>query len=103
MSGLGTTALLRTADVPNICVVGADVLGDRNVRASLPNARAALSCWAMGAAALAGAVAAIVVGIARSGAMFMSRFPGTRARQARGLATRWRSFAAASRCNFNCG
>ena len=41
MSGLGTTALLRTADVPNICVVGADVLGDRNVRASLPNARAA--------------------------------------------------------------
>jgi len=36
-----------------------------------------------GAAALAGAVAAIVVGIVRSGAMFMSGFPGTRAASAR--------------------
>jgi hypothetical protein len=35
------------------------------------------------AAAFAGSVAAVVVGMARSGAVFMSRFPGTRRRHAR--------------------
>src|SRR5436190_22845955 len=50
------------------------------------------------AAAFVESVAATIVGIASSGAVFMSRFPGKR-----GLATRRRSFAAARRCNFNGG
>ena len=55
------------------------------------------------AAALVGSVAAIVVGMAGSGAVFMSGFPSASARQARGSATRRRSLAAARRCNFNGG
>ena len=49
--------------------------------------------YSRGAAAFVGSVAVIVVGIVRSGAVFMSRFPWfrPRARQARDLATRGRS------------
>ena len=54
------------------------------------------------AAALVPSVAVIAVGIVRSGALFMSIFPGRRAESAR-FATRRRSFATASRCHFNCG